>query len=214
MRTSLGHDIAAIAASLDDGAIHVWQLDYDRSLHRAPLHKVLGAYLGLPPDDVVLQQNEHGRPELSPPWDRFLRFNWSHTVDRALIAVARGIQPGVDIERVRPRPRALEIAQRFFHRDELRALEVLADIRRDYAFAQLWTGKEAILKAVGRGIAFGLDRLCLSVAEAEPRLRWMDGDDVAEWNLRRIDVGSDYVARLAWRGPACTVASWTLAAEP
>jgi 4'-phosphopantetheinyl transferase len=210
MRTTLGHDVASIAAGLNTDSIHVWRLAYRQAQRREPLRALLAAYLSLPADAVVLVDDEHGRPELSPPWNQFLQFNWSHSVDSALIAIARGIKPGVDIERIRPRPRAMELAERFFHGDETTALSALEPAHRERAFLELWTCKEAVLKALGRGLAFGLDRLHVTATPAA-RLLWLDGDDASLWQLHRLDVAADHVACVAWRGPSRNIDMWTLA---
>lgn len=210
MRTTLGQDVAGIAAGLDKHRVHVWVLNYRRAQQRVPLRALLGVYLGLPADALVLINDAHGRPELAAPWNQFLQFNWSHSVDKAIIAVAHGVTPGIDIERIRPRPRALELAERFFHRDETAALRAVSEEQRERVFLELWTCKEAVLKALGRGLAFGLDRLRFTLAPTA-NLLWLDGDDAALWQLHRLDLGPDHVASVAWRGPSRAVDVWTLA---
>ena len=211
MQTTLGHDVASIAASLSNDTIHVWLLDYRRESLREPLKALLGVYLGVAANTVILHNDEHGRPELTAPWNTLLQFNWSHSADKAVIAVARGITPGIDIERAHARPRALEIAERFFHPDETAALTALEESQRGLSFLQLWTGKEAVVKALGRGIAFGLQRFCIAVPPAPSRVLWLDGDDASQWQLHAIDIDANHVASLAWRGPPRNVAMWTLA---
>lgn len=211
MRTTLGQDVASIAAGLGNDQIHVWRLRYERARRREPLCALLGIYLGLPAENIALVDGEHGRPELAKPWNGLLQFNWSHSGDTALVALARSIAPGVDIERLRPRSRAMQLAERFFHPEETVALASLDAIEREQAFLQLWTGKEAVLKAMGRGIAFGLDRLRLAVAPAAPQVIWLDGDDPAQWQLHPLQVDANHVASVAWRGPVQAIACWTLA---
>jgi 4'-phosphopantetheinyl transferase len=211
MRTTLGHDVASIAAGLSDDTIHVWLLDYRRELQREPLKALLGIYLGMAAESVVLHNDEHGRPELVAPWNTLLQFNWSHSAGKAIIAVARGVTPGIDIERVYSRARALDIAERFFHPDEATALARLDESQRARAFLQLWTGKEAVVKALGRGIAFGLQRFCLAVLPAPPQVLWLEGEDASAWQLQPIDIDADHLASLAWRGAPRTIAMWTLA---
>jgi 4'-phosphopantetheinyl transferase len=128
-----------------------------------------------------------------------------------LIAVARGCAPGIDIERLRNRPHAMEIAARFFHPAEAAALAHIDQAGRSQAFLALWTGKEAVLKATGRGIAFGLHRLQLATPPAAPRVLWLEGDEAAQWQLHPLAVGSDHVASLAWRGAARAIEVHTLA---
>ncbi|GFZ88964.1 4'-phosphopantetheinyl transferase family protein [Dyella caseinilytica] len=211
MRTTLGQDVAGIASGLDNRAIHVWLLDYQRSLRREPLCALLGVYLGVPAADVVLREGEYGRPELIQPWRDALQFNWSHSGDKAIIAVARDVIPGIDIERTRPRPKVMELAERFFHPAEAAALNVLDHDQREEDFLRLWTSKEAVLKALGRGLAFGLDRLHVALKHEGAALRWLDGEDASSWQLHALAVGGDYRASLAWRGPPRAIDIWTLA---
>jgi 4'-phosphopantetheinyl transferase len=210
MRTTDGQTPTKVAEQLRDDEIHVWRLGYRRTLGRAPLRALLGAYLVLPAEAVTLVDGPHGRPALAAPHDA-LAFNWSHSGDQAMLAVARGIVPGIDLESLRERPRALEIAQNYFCAEEAAALAALDVRERDAAFLALWTAKEAVLKAIGRGLAFGLERLRLAVPPAPPALLWLDGDDAAAWQLQRVATDATHVATLAWRGAPRQIRSWTLA---
>jgi len=211
MQTTDGQSPADIAQQLLDDEIHVWRLGYRREFKRAPLLALLAAYLGQPPEALTLVDGEYGRPALAAPHDA-LAFNWSHSGDRALLAIAHGVTPGVDLERWTARPRALEIAQRYFCAEEAAALALLDDALLPTAFLELWTAKEAVLKALGRGLAFGLDRLRFAVPPAAPGLLWLDGDDAAQWQLQRLDTGTECMAALAWRGAPRRIRAWTLAA--
>lgn len=194
--------LANVAEHLRDDEIHVWYLAYRHTQGRAPLHRVLGAYLGIDADTVVLIDGEHGRPTLAAGHDSSIGFNWSHSGEHALIAVGRYVEPGIDLERLRERPRALEIAQRYFSEDEAAALMALPPAERSAVFLELWTAKEAVLKALGRGIAFGLHRLSIASADADLSLQQLEGDDVRAWQLQRLEVDATLLAALAWRGEA------------
>lgn len=194
--------LATVAEQLRDDEIHVWKLDYRRALGRAPLRRVLAAYLDIDPRDVLLTESAHGRPALDPAHAGGPDFNWSHSGEHALIAIAHGVSPGVDLERQRPRPKALEIAQRFFCTEETAALAAVPPAQRSAAFLDVWTAKEAVLKAHGRGLAFGLDRLSVAHDHARMCLRRFDGDDVGAWQLQHLVLGHSLVGALAWRGGA------------
>lgn len=203
--------LANVAEHLRDDEIHVWQLDYHPQHGRQPLRSVLGAYLGITADRVTLINGEHGRPALAEAHDRSLGFNWSHSGSHALIAVGRGVVPGIDLEQLRARPRALEIARRYFSSDETAALMALPAAVRDAAFLDLWTAKEAVLKALGRGLAFGLDRLSITSAADRLILQRLEGEDVGAWQLQRLAVDTTLVAALAWRGDVRRIRLGTLA---
>jgi 4'-phosphopantetheinyl transferase len=194
--------LANVAEPLRDDEIHVWMLPYDRAGGRRPLLALLAAYLAIEPSGVMLREGPYGRPALAPSHRSTLDFNWSHSGDHALVALAHGIAPGVDIERQRPRPNALEVARRFFSSDEVALIADAPSARRAQVFLDLWTAKEALLKAHGRGLAFGLDRLSVVAGPASLALRRFDGEDLDHWQLQRLALGHGFAGALAWRGAA------------
>jgi 4'-phosphopantetheinyl transferase len=211
MMTTDGQTPTKVAERLGDDEIHVWRLAYDHHQGRAPLLVMLGAYLGLPAAAIRLEESAHGRPLLAATHRNALAFNWSHSNDQALIAIARGIVPGVDLERLRPHPRALPIARRYFSPEEAAGLEALPEGQRDRAFLELWTAKEAVLKALGRGLAFGLHRLSIAGLPEAPVLGRLEGHDADQWQLHRLTLDDCHVGSLAWQGGPRRIRLWTLA---
>ena len=202
MMTANAPPLANLAEPLRDDEIHVWKLDYERAEGRKPLLRLLASYLAIAPSEVKLSEGSHGRPALASHHGGGLDFNWSHSGGHALVAIARGIAPGVDLERQRPRPKALEIAQRFFGSGEIAALAGTPPEQRSRVFLDIWTAKEALLKAQGRGLAFGLDRLSVVTDGALIHLRRFDGEDIGGWQLHRLALNPSLVGALAWRGEA------------
>ena len=206
-----GFPPAKVTEPLLADEIHVWRLRRPKGAGREPLLALLARYLGIDAADVRLTAGEHGRPALAAFHGDAFDFNWSHSGEQALVALARGVSPGIDLERLRTRVNALEIAQRFFTRDEAEWLHALGADARHAAFLELWTAREAVLKALGRGIAFGLDRLAFRHAPHGLVLQRLDGDDPAAWQLHRLDGGSDARAALAWRGGPRRIRLYALA---
>ena len=160
----------------------------------------LGPLLGLAPDEIPLWRDAHGRPRLRSPATG-CDTGWSHSGDGLVIAFARGLQLGIDLERMRPRPNATALARRFFAKPEADWLESLPDPAREGAFLRVWCAKEAMLKAHGRGLAFGLAKLvfaerggALELVECDPALGVPGDWRVHEWSPR-----PGYRAALAWR---------------
>lgn len=209
--TTDGQTPAKVAERLGDDEIHVWRLGYDHHQGRAPLITMLAAYLGAPVETVQLEESQHGRPALAGPHRDAFAFNWSHSHDQALIAIARGISPGVDLERMRPHPKALPIARRYFSPDETALLASVAESQRDRTFLELWTAKEAVLKALGRGLAFGLDRLSIGGSSELPVLGRLEGYEAGQWQLHRLALDNDHIGSLAWQGEPRHIRLWTLA---
>ncbi len=196
-----------LAEGLRDDEIHVWAMPYAPAAGRLPLRRLLGAYLGTPREDIVLTDTAHGRPELGGAHRGALRFNWSHSGGRALVAIARSVQPGIDLEhRMRRGARdVLALAQRFFAPQEALALGAMPPERRGLAFLRFWTIKEAALKAEGRGLAYGLHRVVVDLGTAAPTLRLVDDQSQAAWQVQPLSFDPDWVAAVAWRGPALKV---------
>jgi 4'-phosphopantetheinyl transferase len=125
---------------------------------RVALRMLLGKYLGRPASAIALENDHHGKPRLvrgAHDADH-LQFNVAHSGDLALVAVTAGCEVGVDIEQLRPVSHAEHIARRYFHPAEAEALLAAPLSARDPLFLRCWTGKEAVLKAVGRGITGSL----------------------------------------------------------
>jgi 4'-phosphopantetheinyl transferase len=197
-----------VASRLDEGSIHLWRIPYTASRRRAPLIALLASYLDIPESDVALDEDARGKPFLAIPANARrdvspLDFNWSHSGDFALIAVSRRGAVGVDIERLGKNLRAIEVARRFFDATEADALAALAPEPRDRAFIGLWCAKEAVLKAVGAGLSFGLARLAFGhVAGPDWDLTTVDAalGDVQDWRVSGFDPAPGYRGCLAWRG--------------
>ncbi|MGO1069889.1 4'-phosphopantetheinyl transferase family protein [Lysobacter sp. CA199] len=147
---------------------------------------------------LSLSRDARQRPHLDPPHGEF-DCNWSHSSERLLIALAHRAQVGVDLERMHRRPRAVEIARRYFTQAEAQWLAEHAD--RDRTFLRLWCAKEAVLKAHGHGLSFGLDRLrfeqrgdILALVECDPDL-----GSPEQWRMCEIEPAPGYLGALAWR---------------
>jgi 4'-phosphopantetheinyl transferase len=144
-------------------------------------------------------RSARGRPLAG---DGGLDLNWSHSGEGLLVAAGRGIRVGVDLEYLRPRPRALPLARRFFTGEEARLLEGMGDDAREAAFVRLWCAKEAVLKAHGEGLSFGLHRL--RFAPAGDGWQLVDCDPAlgaaAYWTVHAFAPAPDYLASVAWAG--------------
>lgn len=119
--------------------------------------EILAAYLQSSPKDVRLRRDCTGRPALEDETTD-LRFSLSHSGSRALLAVTRGLDVGIDIERIRHGVDVLRLAERFFTPAEARHLLERGEKNRLVEFFRLWTRKEALVKLLGLGVPGGLHR--------------------------------------------------------
>lgn len=151
--------------------------------------------------DYAFERDAHGRPRLP---DQALDCNWSHSGAHLLVAAGGGLRVGADLETLRPRANALALAQRYFAPSETRWLERRDDADRaalERDFLRLWCAKEAVLKAHGRGLAFGLHRLAFADHEGALSLHACDPALGAprEWRLHEFAPAPGTLAALAWR---------------
>jgi len=102
---------------------------------------------------------------------------------------------------VRPRPRLRELAQRFFHADETAWLQAQPEPAMVESFVRLWCAKEAVLKAHGQGLSFGLHKLVFAEQDRKLRLQACDAalGEAAQWQLHEWTPLPGYRAALAWR---------------
>lgn len=118
---------------------------------RSILRRLLSQYLQCPPEALAFTYSDRGKPALQQPVQP-LQFNLSHSGDVAVYAVARRGAIGVDVECIRPVVAWKRLARRYFSDRECAHLETLPEQNRTQAFLQIWTQKEAYVKATGEGI--------------------------------------------------------------
>jgi 4'-phosphopantetheinyl transferase len=160
---------------------------------RSLLRLLLGLYLDRPAATVALARGAHGKPMLAE--DSALRFSVAHSHELALYAVAEATEVGVDVELLRPVPRALALAERYFAQAEAKALLGLAGSALDEAFLECWTRKEAYVKARGEGLAIELETF-----DAHGATVGGDEPDAAAFSVRGIRPQPGYVAAVAAKG--------------
>jgi len=181
--------------------VRLWTVAHPPRARGEPaVRPLLAQALACEADRVPLSREAGGRPRLGAPFERF-DTGWSHSGEALVLALGESVQLGVDIERVRVRPRLGEIAQRFFHPGEARWLQELADDQATEAFVRLWCAKEAVLKAHGQGLSFGLHKLVFAQDNGQLRLHACDPalGSPAQWSLHEWSPLPGYRAALAWR---------------
>ena len=156
-------------------------------LTRALVRSVLSRYAPVAPGDWQFARSAHGRPEIvGPERAPRLRFNLSNT--RSLIAclVAREREVGVDVEDLDRAGETVALAERFFSPAEAAALRALPPAEQRTRFLQLWTLKEAYIKARGLGLSLPLDAFSIQLddpAEIGISFDHRIADQPAEWQF-------------------------------
>lgn len=172
-------------------------------LTRGALRLLVGRYVGVSPEQVVLSQGSHGKPGLArqegagPDFE----FNVSHSGTMAIFAFTFGCEVGVDIEQIVPLADMARVASYFFSREETEDLFALPPGERQRAFYVCWTRKEAYVKAVGTGLSIPLESFAVTLRPGEPaRFLHLDHDQslARAWVLHDLEVLKGYAAALAY----------------
>jgi 4'-phosphopantetheinyl transferase len=171
---------------------------------RGGLRQILGRYLQVHPIKLHFNYGPHGKPSVAHPDGlNNLQFNLAHSEGLALLAVTRSGKVGIDLERIRPLNDAEGLVTRFFCPREISAFQALPDTEKPAAFFNLWTRKEAWLKAIGEGIGHSLNLVEVSFLPGQPAhlLSLPEGPETAaQWNLRDLAPAPGFAAALAIHG--------------
>jgi 4'-phosphopantetheinyl transferase len=179
---------------------------------RGSLRSLLGRYLRIPPGEITFEYSTRGKPSLENiSGCGAVHSNLAHSGGLALIAVTRVAELGVDVEQSRAVEDAEAIAQRFFSARESAILRSLPPPEVQTVFFNLWTRKEAWLKATGEGIGETLNQVEVSCLANEPsRVVSLFGNVEAarEWRLMHLTPANGYVGALAIRAAAIELKCW------
>jgi 4'-phosphopantetheinyl transferase len=137
---------------------------------------------GYPSDHLRnLVWDASGRPFIGCGMD----FNISHSGAYVVCALCPAGRVGIDIEEIRPIDISDFIAQ--MTRNQWESL--MASKNRLEAFFSLWTQKEAVIKADGRGIAIPLNEIIVEDEKA------FLADDI--WRMKEVRIADGYSCHLA-----------------
>lgn len=118
------------------------------------LRILLSRYLGREPDDIILLNSKHGK--LYMPQSN-VSFNISHSGNRVALAFVKEKKIGVDIERMNSLDDYSQIAKNFFLPPESERICSQIDAAKGMEkFYEIWTVKEAFVKALGHGLSRSL----------------------------------------------------------
>ncbi|MBW4554003.1 MAG: 4'-phosphopantetheinyl transferase superfamily protein [Aphanocapsa sp. GSE-SYN-MK-11-07L] len=192
-----------------------FHFDKDRKhfvVARGLLRMLLGQYLGIKANQIEFSYGSQGKPALAP-CDRepTLSFNLSHSQDHVLYAFTQNRQIGIDLEYIRRLPDIETIVEHFFSAREHSVFQTLSPSQKIIAFFSTWTCKEAVLKAIGEGLAQPMDQIEVSLDLSESvRLLSIEDDPKlsAQWSLYRLQPVPDYSATLAVRGQGWHLKCW------
>jgi 4'-phosphopantetheinyl transferase len=168
----------------------------------------LGAWTGRSPASLVFETGPQGKPALpgGPA------FNVSHSEGRWLLGVTPHGRLGIDVELLRRVGDLEAMARHSFAADECAFVLAMPSAERDRAFLDLWTRKEALVKALGGGLSIPLKAFSVALADRPGSLLErleLIGEEASDWCVRPVSglFGSpEAIAAIALDAPAVELA--------
>jgi len=126
----------------------------------------------------------------------------AHSHERALIAVAKCREIGVDLERSRNKIDLLKLAERFYTASDYARLASLPQAQQASEFFRYWVAKEAVLKGQGIGLqSLSECEVLPAVGGNEARIRAVSGSTIQSgWMIKWLSCGAGWEGAVAFLG--------------
>jgi 4'-phosphopantetheinyl transferase len=170
---------------------------------RAMIRLLLSHYYPkIDPKNWRFDKNFYGKPYVTnPEICKAFRFNISHTTGLIVIAVSMQCDIGIDVECLNRKGNDLDIARYYFSKKEYEELNALPKHEKRDRFIQLWTLKEAYIKAKGIGLSLALDsfsyrfqndgKVTIEFDQAQSE------DNPSNWRFLRLKLDQNHMIALA-----------------
>ena len=168
---------------------------------RAILRRILSGYTGYAPEAIEFAVESQGKPSLSGDLAGMgFHFNVSHSEGTALYGFTCEGRIGVDVELLRPIRDADALAGMNYTADEARyAVEGWSESAVARPFLQIWTRKEACVKAAGGGLFIPLQGFDTVRCPGRVFVPELDGPGL--WvEMEQIEMGGEWIGAVAVEG--------------
>ncbi|MCJ7721507.1 4'-phosphopantetheinyl transferase superfamily protein, partial [Candidatus Bathyarchaeota archaeon] len=149
--------------------------------------------------EISFCYGQYGKPMLD---GTDLSFNMSNSSGYAVFVVTRNRRIGVDIERIRDIADMDNIAQLVFSKSEYNLFRSCPESMKKKMFFECWTRKEALVKAVGKGLSIPMPTFDVSLnSNKQIRLVRLESDkEDSQWTICDLGQNIGYVAAVALEG--------------
>lgn len=157
---------------------------------RATLRILLGRYLKADAKQIIFEVGHNKKPYVKE--NNNLHYNVSHSGNYILIALSNS-ELGVDVEQPDPDMNYEEIMHVSYSKPEANHVKASADPLQ--VFYTLWTRKESLLKATGKGIDDAL-KFIPSIDDAHATMYNTIGSE-KDWIVQSFQINSNHIGSIA-----------------
>jgi 4'-phosphopantetheinyl transferase len=170
------------------------------------LRHTLSLYTDTAPEKIEFSYGQHGKPYLKTN-PQNIYFNASHSHDIAIYGLTRHKEIGVDIEKIESEYK-ISVAKRFFSPDEYSYLRDLPENKKNAEFYAIWAHKEAVIKALGKGLYMPLNTFSILKRPGSTHILLNDKNKEYHLLLKGVAVQTGYQAAFALKPPITTIFYW------
>jgi len=163
------------------------------------LRSILSYYIDQSPSSLELINNTYGKPFLK---NSNIEFNMSHSRNMVCYVIAFNNKIGVDIEFYNTTIDMIGMLELVFTKKEVELIRSL-DIDEQYkTFYKFWTKKEALVKAVGKGLYYPINTIEVIKLLSGESILLTDGNKELrqEWYCYELDLPKDYSGAVGIQG--------------
>jgi 4'-phosphopantetheinyl transferase len=165
------------------------------------LRTCLSKYDDVAPEHWAFSKNKFGKPSIETPEpSRPMRFNLSHTKGMVACLITLDHEVGIDVEATVSERDKLEIAEKYFSKEEVASILSYDTQARTRRFYQFWTLKEAYLKARGVGLSVSLNKMTFRISDEdgiEVSFNHDFDDDPNRWIFKLFELESTHMCAVA-----------------
>ncbi len=146
----------------------------------------IAAAIGCKPQKIIFNRNHYGKPYLK--YYPNFHFSLSHTYKMAALALSTSGPVGIDVEHLDQIEFDMNMAELVCN--DLEMMKLWSSESASHTFAGLWTAKEAVVKAEGKGMFMSMKNVLPTTGK--------DFTPKACWSLSQYTLTSGHVMALAW----------------
>lgn len=199
----LDHSVLSVNEKRNAGK-YAYDIDsFLYSVRHNLLRIILGRYLKCNPFDFKFNSNHYQKPHIFRP-KTTIEYNTSISSNRFVVAFCHRHSIGVDVEIIRNLKGLNQMLSEYFTIHEADWIFSQPENKIEAAFFNIWAKKEALVKAIGKGLDIELNRF--NVLSNKP---FVYGNN--EWHITPLTLFDDCVGALAVNNPDSKISYYNAA---